>query len=112
MIASDDPSFAGLLRRLYISPAERLLFARGDTEAALVKVRILAAAAVFFNTFSYPHRNLPGRRGVLRVRAARGVTSRSPRVLWDASRGDLPMTGTLPCRRSPGPSKARWTQSG
>jgi hypothetical protein len=41
-----------LLRRFLISPEERALFARTDTEATLHKVRLLTAAAVYFNTLA------------------------------------------------------------
>ena len=41
-----------LLRRFRLSPEERGAFVRADTEAAHTKVRLLTAAAVYFNTLA------------------------------------------------------------
>lgn len=50
MTEADDPSLSELLGRFHLTPVERREFLRTDTEATLVKVRLLTGAAVYFNT--------------------------------------------------------------
>ena len=52
MTEAPDPSLTELLRQLPISPAERAAFAGTDPEATAIKVRILTAAAHYFNAHS------------------------------------------------------------
>ena len=63
--AADGP-FATLLRRLSITPDERRVFMRDDTDAVLTKVQILTAAAVFFNVLAVDE--FGGRPGAIRSR--------------------------------------------
>ncbi len=49
MTDADDPSLPEPLRRFRLTPAERPEFLRTDTESTLGKVRLLTAAAVYFN---------------------------------------------------------------
>lgn len=49
MNEADDPSPPELFGRVRLMPAERREFLRTDTEATLGKVRLLTAAAVYFN---------------------------------------------------------------
>ncbi len=50
--ATRDPSLGDLLAKLRLSLQEPLDFARSDTEAILAKVRLLTAAATYFNIIS------------------------------------------------------------
>jgi len=50
MTEADDPSLPELLSRFRLTPRERREFLHTDTEAIILKVRLLTGAAVYFNT--------------------------------------------------------------
>ena len=52
MPTDPDNPVLDLLRRFHLSPEERDYFARFDTDATLHKVRLLTAAAIYFNTLA------------------------------------------------------------
>jgi len=64
MTDADDPSLSDLLGRFRLTPVERRDFLSTDSEATLAKVRLLTAAAVYFNTAAVAEYG--GRRGPTR----------------------------------------------
>lgn len=66
MIDVPDPSLTDLLRQIPISPAERAAFARADPDATATMVRILTAAAHYFN--AHARFEYGGRPGAARDR--------------------------------------------
>lgn len=61
-----DLLLSDLLHRLRLTPEEYRAFSRTDTEATLIKVHLLTAAAVYFNTQAV--REFGGRAGAARSR--------------------------------------------
>lgn len=61
-----DSAIVDMLGRLSLTARERGEFARSDNEATLNKVRLLTAAAMYFNAFAV--REFGGRAGSIRAR--------------------------------------------
>jgi len=64
MTEHDDPALAGLLARLRWQLTEPVDFSRTDPESTVAKVRLLSAAAVYFNVLAVTE--FGGRRGPVR----------------------------------------------
>lgn len=68
MVEDDRPDLPllAVLHRIRLSPDERAVFARSDTAATLEQVRVLTAAAVYFNALAVD--DFGGRLGPIRGR--------------------------------------------
>jgi prophage maintenance system killer protein len=65
-MADEDDVISGLLGKLPISPGERRQFARRDTASTLANVRLVTAAAIYFNAAAVT--GFGGRGGPARAR--------------------------------------------
>jgi death-on-curing protein len=84
----DDDVLSELLGSLPISPAEWRIFARADSAATVDKVRLLSAAAIYFNAVAV--RDFGGRAGAIR---ARGLVEQVVAAAFQTFEGTDPHPG-------------------